>query len=312
MPAGVQGRGPAAPITSRPKLVGCKPSTSLALSTRSRTCSSLMPGGNGNWTKKASTLESALKRSITASISACDAVAGRCSAKDFMPISRHSSCFIDTYIALGPSSPTSTVPSPTERPMEARRATRSPNSIFISPATRLPSSSSALMMLLVAKVTLAGEHHDDMGGVGRVDYLLVAHGTARLDHGRHARGGERFQSVGKGKKRVRRRASAPREVAGLGGRDARRHDAGLLTGPHAYGHPVAGEHDDVRGRARADPPRHHEVLELLGRRRHLAHRLPLLDWREQLIRVLHQRGITEGSHRNAQRLGGRRGQQSGG
>ena len=96
MPAGVQGSGPGAPMTSRPRFVGCSPSTSLAGSTRSRTCSSLMPSGNGSCTRIEWTSGLALNRSTTASISSWVAVEGRCSSKDRTPISLHSSTFIST------------------------------------------------------------------------------------------------------------------------------------------------------------------------------------------------------------------------
>src|ERR1039458_2741672 len=96
MPAGVQGNGPGTPITRRPRFVGCSPSTSLAGLTRKSTCSSSMPSGNGSCTRIEWTSGLTLNASTTASISACVALAGRCTSKDCTPISLHSSTFIST------------------------------------------------------------------------------------------------------------------------------------------------------------------------------------------------------------------------
>ena len=53
-PRGVQGRGesmgPEARSTRRPRLVGCRPSASLAGSTRSRIALVSTPAGSGSWT----------------------------------------------------------------------------------------------------------------------------------------------------------------------------------------------------------------------------------------------------------------------
>src|SRR5487761_2127784 len=119
--------------------------------------------------------------SMTASTSLWVASADRCSWKDRMPTSSQSACFIATYFSLGPSSPTKTVPSPTGRPSALRRAARAASSISMRPASSAPSSSRALMVLLVTEVTLTGEHHDNVGLVGGVDDLLVPHRPARLD-----------------------------------------------------------------------------------------------------------------------------------
>ncbi|CFE50289.1 Uncharacterised protein [Mycobacterium tuberculosis] len=50
MPRGVHGSGAGVPSTSRPRLVGCNPSASLAGSTRSNAAFSSRCLGNGNCT----------------------------------------------------------------------------------------------------------------------------------------------------------------------------------------------------------------------------------------------------------------------
>ena len=56
-----------------------------------------------------------------------------------MPISAASRCFMATYLALGPSSPTSSVPSPGVTPCSASAAMRVTRSALISAATASPS-----------------------------------------------------------------------------------------------------------------------------------------------------------------------------
>ena len=155
----------------------------------------------------------------------------------------------------------------------------------------------------MAKVTLAGEHHYDRRGVRRVDDLLVAHRTARLHDRGDAGTRQGLESVGKGKEGVLRRGRAAREVTGLGGGDARRHDTRLLSGPDADGDAVAGDHDGVGRRSGAHAPRHGEVLQLLLGRCGDRYAFPIGDRHKQFVGVLHQRRITEGSDRESERFG---------
>src|SRR5581483_1093652 len=144
-----------------------------------------------------------------------------------MPTSAQSSCFMATYRALGASSPTRIVPSPTATPEAASRATRSVISARILAASRSPSSRVAVIVPTagrflatavrvvailsslgeaailsslgdsVAEVPFAaGHHHGDTGGVGGGHDLAVAHRPTGLDHGGHPSIGQGDQTVG--------------------------------------------------------------------------------------------------------------------
>src|SRR5581483_5457962 len=126
-----------------------------------------------------------------------------------MPTSAQSSCFMATYRALGASSPTRIVPSPTATPEAASRATRSVISARILAASRSPSSRVAVIVPTAVRVVAilsslgeaailaslgdsvaevpfaAGHHHGDTGGVGGGHDLAVAHRPTGLDHGGH-------------------------------------------------------------------------------------------------------------------------------
>ena len=90
----------------------------------------------------------------------------------------------------------------------------------------------------------------------------IAYRSSGLHHRRDARRSECLESVSEGEEGVRRGGTALRRVAGFVDRDVGRHDARLLTGPDADGHPLMGDDDGVRRGARAHAPRHGQVLEL--------------------------------------------------
>src|ERR1700722_270938 len=186
-----------------------------------------------------------------------------------------------------------------------RRAQRSASSILIRWANRSPSSSCAVMTLLVAKVTLTGEHHHDSRGVRRVNDLLVANRTTRLHDGRDAGARQRLQTVGEWEERVRRRGGTLCEFTGLGRCDIRHYHPRLLTGADSYRDPVTRDHDRVRRRACAYAPRDGQILELLFRRLRDGDNLPFAHRYQEFVRVLHQRRVTEGSHRESERFGRR-------
>ena len=58
------------------------------------------------------------------------------------------------------------------------------------------------MIALVPEVTLAGEHHGQVGAVGGLDHLLVAQRAAGLDDGAGAGFGGRQKTVGKGEEGI--------------------------------------------------------------------------------------------------------------
>ena len=58
------------------------------------------------------------------------------------------------------------------------------------PSLHIPALDKRCFVALVAEVARAGEDHCDAVLVAGVDGLLVAHGTAGLDDGGHAMGGQ--------------------------------------------------------------------------------------------------------------------------
>src|SRR5664280_3055496 len=186
---------------------------------------------------------SALKRATAAASSRWETSDGRCSWAETIPTSAQSACFMATYRALGPSSPTRMVPSPTVIPSPASLATRSVTSARILPARSSPSSKIAVIATLpvsarcraaslqsrspartttgsVPEVAFAtGHDHGDAGLVGGGGHLVVADRAAGLHDGGHPGIGQYQQAVGEGEERVagRRRPGGPLPGLGHGG-----------------------------------------------------------------------------------------------
>ena len=169
MPAGVQGSGPGAPMTRRPRLVGCRPSTSFVGTNAQQDLFFVDAHRAGAAVPKSSgRSSSALNRSTTASISACVALGGQVHVEG--PHTDLRALFdLHLHVArAGRVLAHQQRPEPRRAPHTPRDArTRSAQLHLDLPGESVsPSSSTALMVLLVAKVTLSGEHHDDSGRVG--------------------------------------------------------------------------------------------------------------------------------------------------
>ncbi|CPU61883.1 Uncharacterised protein [Mycobacteroides abscessus] len=143
IPRGVHGSGDVTSSltrsTSRPRLVGCSPSASLAGSMSSSTRFVSMPRGSGSCTMYPVQAGSSLRRRTAASMSSCVASPGRSSRIDASPTSAQSRCLPATYHCDPGSSPTRSVPSPGTTPFSARTARRSLSSALIVAAVALPS-----------------------------------------------------------------------------------------------------------------------------------------------------------------------------
>ena len=96
IPAGVHGSGPGAPITRRPRLTGCRPSTSFSGSTAMRVRSWSRCAGNGSWTRNASTSGFALNDRTTSSRCSWVTSPGSSSCTETIPTCAQSWCFIAT------------------------------------------------------------------------------------------------------------------------------------------------------------------------------------------------------------------------
>ncbi len=194
---GVHGSGPGAPITSRPRLIGWSPSTSLSGSTRSRTRVLVdAPRAAGSWTRidvdrgvgvepVDHRLDLGLARPSAGEVDVegLDADLGAVARASSRRSGRSAAVVADEHR-----------PQPDgARPAAAARAARSASSILRRPATALAVEERAGIPLLVAEVSFAGEHHDDTGRVG----------------GRQ-RPRRRASSRRAGRPRSPRRASAPR------------------------------------------------------------------------------------------------------
>src|SRR5262245_4272533 len=92
---------------------------------------------------KASTSGFWLKSSTAFSKSLCVAPAGMPTWKELIPTRLQVSCFLLTYLALGPSSPTRMVPRPGVTPCSFKVLTLAATSCKTASATTLPSSSFA-------------------------------------------------------------------------------------------------------------------------------------------------------------------------
>src|SRR6476469_6407552 len=117
---------------------------------------------------------------MTASTSACVAVAGRSRRMLVMPISAQSLCLALTYQWLPGSSPTSTVPRPGTTPCSRRRATRWVSSTLIALRVALPSRICAVTVDILPPPTggssrQVGEGDVGVGEPGAVDHGAVAH-----------------------------------------------------------------------------------------------------------------------------------------
>ena len=131
--------------TSRPRLVGCRPSASLSGSIRSMIASWSRCFGNGSCTIYPVHAGSAFNRSIASSTSSWVAVSGSSTWMDSIPTSAQSRCLPPTYSFDAGSSPTSTVASPGVTPRARRAATRSRSSSLICAAAAFPSRRIAVM-----------------------------------------------------------------------------------------------------------------------------------------------------------------------
>ena len=112
---------PASPSTSQPRLIGCRPSTSLSGSTRAEH-RELVEARCGCWTRKPVQAGSALSSSTTRLDLGLGGRRRAARAGSLaMPISAQSWCLAPTYQRLPGSSPTSTVPRPGTTPALAQR-----------------------------------------------------------------------------------------------------------------------------------------------------------------------------------------------
>ena len=95
-PAGVHGSSGARPRSSRPALIGWKPSTSFSGATEAVTRSEFMPRGSGSCTRMPLIDSSAFSRAISESTSSSVAVSGRRTVTERIPTQPHAFCLFAT------------------------------------------------------------------------------------------------------------------------------------------------------------------------------------------------------------------------
>ncbi len=287
MPSGVHGRGASGtPMTSLPRLTGCRPSASLSGSIARSAASASRCSGQRHLQD--------VRVDVRVAVVAVDDLEqlllrhrsreARCGS-DRTPISAESSRFRRTYAWLGGSSPTRIVPSPgvmpfSLEPLDARaqvvldglqqrvpveqrgghqwRKCRSPVNTIARP------SSSARSMTASSRIAPPGWITAATPGFGR-GFDAVGERIERVARGRAALG-------------AARRPSWPRS------RPTRRGSVGPAPIPDRLA--VFHEHDRVRLHVPADAPRELEVAPLFGRRRNLGHHAPVVARRREVVRVL--------------------------
>ena len=144
MPAGVHGTGPGIDSARRPRLSGCRPSTSLSGSSVISAASKSMCAGGGYWKSTASTASSALSAAIASSTSDWVASTPRWTSTERHPRSAAIVCLLATYRALASSSPTSSVASPGTCPCSRSFSIRGARSAKTASATGPPGIITAL------------------------------------------------------------------------------------------------------------------------------------------------------------------------
>ena len=122
----------------------------------------------------------------------------------------------------------------------------------------ISSAEAAGRSALVPEVPDAGKHHRHSQFVRRSDHVCIAHGPARLNHGRRARSSRFFHAIGKRKERIGRHhaalsATVPPSAALI---TAIFTESTRLICPGADAHrlPLARKHDRVRFHVLADFP----------------------------------------------------------
>ncbi len=165
----------------------------------------------------------------------------------------------------------------------------------------------------VPEMPQTGEHHGDTGLVGGIDYRLIIHRAARLDH--RGRPGcdrrqeavrEREKGIGGNHRILRQRLAQPRRLGGILGlpmRRAARIDAAHLPRADAHGGPVPdidhGVRLDVLGHFLGDQ----QVGHLRVGRRFLGHHPHLDVVRRAVVARLHQQPAGQRADGQAAGLG---------